>query len=83
MEGLKEAIREKRLGKLMKRIFLLQYNAPVNNSKFALHKLGFESQISLPNSPDLASRDFHLSPNVKNELRGRKFNDDSEVLFKL
>ncbi|CAF4935522.1 unnamed protein product [Pieris macdunnoughi] len=82
LEKLKDAIKEKRRGKLTKGVLLLQDNAPVHKSKVAmaaLHTHGFESLVHPPYSPDLAPSDFYLFPNLKKDLRGRKFSDDNEV----
>ena len=82
LNQLKEAIKEKCRGKLAKGVLLLQDNAPVHKSTVgmvALHTHGFESLVHLPYSPDLAPSDFHLFPNLKKELRGRKFSDNNEV----
>lgn len=82
LEKLKEAIKEKRRGKLTKGVLLLQDNAPVHKSRVAmaaLHKHGFQSIVHPPYSPDLAPSDFYLFPNLKKDLRGRKFSDDNEV----
>ncbi|CAH2244033.1 jg20705 [Pararge aegeria aegeria] len=82
LEKLRESIKEKRQGKLTKGVLLLQDNAPVHKSRVAiaaLHKHGFESLVHPPYSPDLAPSDFYLFPNLKKDLRGRKFSDDNEV----
>lgn len=82
LEQLKEAIKEKRRGKLSSGVLLLQDNAPVHKSKVAmaaLDRCGFESLVHPPYSPDLAPSDYYLFPNLKKELRGKKFQDDEEV----
>lgn len=82
LEQLKEAIREKRRGKLTKGVLLLHDNAPVHKSRVALaalHKVGFDIIDHPPYSPDLAPSDYYLFPNLKRELRGKKFSTDEEV----
>ncbi|CAH2217932.1 jg1389 [Pararge aegeria aegeria] len=78
---LKESIKEKHQGKLTKGVLLLQDNAPVHKSRVAMAALlthGFESLIHPPYSPDLAPSDFYLFPNLKKDLKGRKFSDENE-----
>lgn len=82
LERLKEAIKEKRRGKLTKGVLLLHDNAPVHKSRVALaalHKVGFEIVNHPPYSPDLAPSDYFLFPKMKKELRGKKFTADDEV----
>lgn len=82
LERLREAIKEKRRGKLSKGVLLLHDNAPVHKSHIAtaaLNRCGFESLVHPPYSPDLAPSDYYLFPNLKKELRGKKFFDDEEV----
>lgn len=80
---LREAIKEKRRGKITKGVLLLQDNAPVHKSRVAMEKaksLGFELLPHPPYSPDLAPSDFYLFPNMKKHLRGRVFSSDDEVI---
>lgn len=82
LERLREAIKEKRRGKLTKGVLLLHDNAPVHKSRIAtaaLDRCGFEQLEHPPYSPDLAPSDYYLFPNLKKELRGRKFHTDDEV----
>lgn len=82
LERLKAAIKEKRRGKLTKGVLLLHDNAPVHKSRIAmaaLEKVGFEILAHPPYSPDLAPSDYYLFPNLKKELRGKKFSSDEEV----
>lgn len=82
LDRLKEAIKEKRRGKLTKGVLLLHDNAPVHTSHVAtaaIHRCGFEQLRHPPYSPDLAPSDFYLFPKMKKELRGKKFRDDDEV----
>ena len=41
---------------------------------------GFELLPHPPYSPELAPSDFHLFPNMKKNLAGRKFASDDEVM---
>lgn len=80
---LREAIKEKRRGKITKGVLLLQDNAPVHKSRVAMEtakSLGFELLPHPPYSPDLAPSDFYLFPNMKKHLRGRVFSSDDEVI---
>ncbi|EFA09485.1 Histone-lysine N-methyltransferase SETMAR-like Protein [Tribolium castaneum] len=82
LEQLKEAIKEKRRGKWTRGVLLLQDNAPVHKSHVAmtaLHRFGFQSLVHPPYSPDLAPSDYFLFPNLKKELRGKKFRTDEAV----
>lgn len=45
-----------------------------------MHNLGFELLPHPPYSPDLAPCDFHLFPNVKKLLRGKKFSGNAEII---
>ncbi|CAH2086943.1 unnamed protein product [Euphydryas editha] len=73
LERLKEAIKQKRRGKLTKGVLLLHDNAPVHKSRVALAallKVGFDILNQPPYSPDLAPSDYYLFPKIKKELRG-------------
>lgn len=75
LERLKEAIKEKRRGKLAKGVLLLHEKAPVHKSRVALavlHKVGFDILNHPPYSPDLAPSDNYLFPKLKKELRDKK-----------
>ena len=64
LERLKEAIKEKRRGKLIKGVLLIYNNAPVYKSCVALaalHKEGFD----ILNHPNLAPSDYYLFPKLK------------------
>ena len=45
----------------------------------ALKECGFEELSHPPYSPDLAPSDFHLFPNLKKHLRGRRFSCDKDL----
>jgi histone-lysine N-methyltransferase SETMAR len=82
LEQLKEAVKEKRRGKCSKGVLLLHDNAPVHMSNVAMkamHKCGFQMLNYPPYSPDLALCDYYLFPNMKKDLRGKKFESDEEV----
>ena len=79
---LRIAIREKRRGNLARGPLLLHDNAPVHTSQVAqaaMRDCGFEQIPHPAYSPDLAPSDYHLSPNLKKFLRGRRFPDDESL----
>lgn len=66
---------------MTKEVLLLHDNAPVHKSRVvlaALHKSGFEIINHPPYSPELAPCNYYLFPNMKKELRGKKFSSDEE-----
>lgn len=82
LRQLREAIKEKRRGKLAKGVLLLHDNAPVHTAavaKAAVRECGFEELDHPPYSPDMAPSDYYLFSNLKKELRGRKFCNDEEL----
>lgn len=82
LERLRDAVREKRRGKLTQGVLLLHDNAPVHKAQVAMaavQRMGFEILEHPPYSPDLAPSDFYLFPKMKKELRGKKFSSDEEV----
>lgn len=79
---LRDAIKEKRRGKLTAGVLLLHDNAPVHKArvaKAAMQDCGFEEINHPPYSPDLAPSDYYLFPNLKKDLRGKRFSDDEEL----
>ena len=46
-----------------------------------LDLLGFDRVVHAPYSPDLAPMDFKVFPTVKAELRGKKFENTSELTY--
>lgn len=75
-------IREKRPGLTKKKILYHHDNAPAHSSGVARQKLAdlrFEIVNHPPYSPDLAPSDFHLFPNLKKFLAGKRFHSDEEV----
>ena len=66
LHKLRDAIKEKRRGKLTKVPLLLHDNAPAHRShigQVAVVECGFEEMRQPPYSPDLAPSDYHLFPN--------------------
>ncbi|CAJ0966195.1 unnamed protein product, partial [Ranitomeya imitator] len=78
---LREAIKEKRRGKLRAGVLFHQDNALAHKAAVAMatiQEAGFELVEHPPYSPDLASSDFFLFPRLKEHLRGKKFDDNSD-----
>ncbi|UYV70650.1 hypothetical protein LAZ67_8000166 [Cordylochernes scorpioides] len=76
VKQLREAIKEKRRGKLSRKIVYHQDNAPSHRSlqaMAAIYDSGFELLPHAPYSPDLSPSDFHLFPHLKNSLSGIHF----------
>lgn len=83
LRQLREKIKEKRRGKLRRGVWLLQDNAPVHTSQVAVsvaQQCGFKILPHPAYSPDLAPSDFYLFPQLKAQLRGRKFETDDDVI---
>ncbi|XP_046976469.1 histone-lysine N-methyltransferase SETMAR-like [Vanessa cardui] len=82
LHQLRDAIKEKRRGKLSRGVLLLHDNAPVHTagvSKTAIKECGFTELDHPPYSPDLAPSDYYLFSKLKSDLRGKRFNTDEEV----
>jgi len=80
--ALREAIEEKRRGKLSAGVTLLHDNAPVHmsaKSQAAIRQCGFQQLNHPPYSPDLAPSDYFLFRVMKKFLRGKRFSSDEEV----
>ncbi|GBP78777.1 Mariner Mos1 transposase [Eumeta japonica] len=78
----REAVVQKRCGKLSRGVLFLQDNASVHTarvSRQALKETGFSEIDHPPYSPDLAPSDYFLFSNLKKELRGRRFVDDNQM----
>ncbi|GBP44732.1 Histone-lysine N-methyltransferase SETMAR [Eumeta japonica] len=78
----REAVVQKRRGKLSRGVLFLQDNASVHMawvSKQALKDTGFSEIDHPPYSPDLAPSDYFLFSNLKKELRDRRFVDDNQM----
>ncbi|UYV75519.1 hypothetical protein LAZ67_13000470 [Cordylochernes scorpioides] len=84
VKQLREPIKEKRRGKLSRKIVYHQDNAPSHRSlqaMAAIYDSGFELLPHAPYSPDLALSDFHLFPHLKKKtLSGIHFRSDEEVI---
>ena len=81
LDQLRTAIREK--GKLSKGVLLQQDNMRVHTCKVtmnAVERNGYELIPHPAYSPDLASSDFFLFPNMKKDIHGHHFRSDEEVL---
>ncbi|GBP22242.1 Histone-lysine N-methyltransferase SETMAR [Eumeta japonica] len=79
----REAVVQKRRGKLSRGVLFLQDNASVHTprvSRQALKDTGFSEIDHPPYSPDLAPSDYFLFSNLKKELRGRRFVDDNQMM---
>ena len=62
---------------------MLQDNAPSHTAhvaKAAMERCGFELLPHAPYSPDLAPSDYYLFPLLKEQLRGKHFGSDDEVV---
>jgi histone-lysine N-methyltransferase SETMAR len=82
LNQLRDALKQKRRGKLSRGILLLHDNAPSHSSRIAqaaLDECGFEQLCHPPYSPDLAPSDFFLFRLLKKELRGTRFPDNNAV----
>ena len=80
--ALREAIKEKRRGKLSTGVLLLHDNAPVHmsvRSQAPIRQCGFQQLNHPPYSPDLAPSDYFLFRVMKKFLRGKRFSSDEEV----
>ena len=74
--ALREAITEKRQGKLSAGVLLLPDNAPVHmsaKSQAAIRQCGFQQLNHTPYSPDLAPSDYFLFRVMKTFLRVNNF----------
>ena len=83
LKRLREAIKEKRPGKLTRGILFHQDNAPAHTSMAAMatiHDCRFEFVPHPPYSPDLAPADFHIFPQMKKALAGCHFASDDDVI---
>lgn len=83
LQRLKEEVALKRPHLAKKKILFHQDNAPAHTSAIAMakiHELHYELVDHPPYSPDLAPCDFHLFPNLKKWLGGKKFASNDEVI---
>lgn len=82
LRRLREELKVKRPGLLTKKVLFHQDNARVHTSLKSMaeiHNCGFELLPHPPYSPDLAPSDFHLFPNLKKHMGGKKFLTNDEV----
>ena len=80
LQGLKNAIQEKRTG--MRHVILLHDNARphvARATKRVIEELGWQVLPHPPYSPDLAPSDFHLFRSLSNNLRGTSFADNTAL----
>ena len=82
LQRLSAEIKKKRPHLAKKKVLFHQDNAPVHTSVIAMAKINelkFELLPHAPYSPDLAPSDYHLFPNLKKWLGGKKFANNEEV----
>jgi len=80
---LKDILKEKRCGKVIKGVLFLHDNAPAHRAIATQKKLaylGFQCLDHPPSSPDLAPSDYHLLPGLTKQLIGRHFFSEAEVI---
>jgi len=80
---LRDAIKDKRRGKLRNGVLLLHDNARSHSSRIAVasaKQCGFELLPHPSYSPDLAPSDFYLFPELKENIRGQVFDSDYDVM---
>ncbi|UYV84423.1 hypothetical protein LAZ67_X002121 [Cordylochernes scorpioides] len=83
VKQLREAIKEKRRGKLSRKIVYHQDNAPSHRSLQAMATIydsGFKLLPYAPYSPHIAPSDFNLFLNLKKSLSGIHFTSDEVVI---
>jgi len=77
------AIRKKRPHMDHDRIILHQDNAPAHraeSTQLEISLLGFEILEHPPYSPDLAPMDFRVFPELKSQLRGKRFDSADDLV---
>jgi len=82
LQRLSDEIKKKRPHLAKKKVLFHQDNAPVHTSVIAMAKINelkFELLPHAPYSPDLASSDYFLFPNLKKWLGGKRFANNEEV----
>jgi len=83
MVQLKDILKEKRRGKVIKGVLFLDDNVPSHRALATQKKLaylGFQFLDHPPYSPDLAPSVYHLFPGLTKQLKGRHFSSDAEVI---
>ena len=83
IKALKKELSKKRRQKLRNGpVYLLQDNAPPHRAAVTMETIencGIELLRHPPYSPDLAPSDFFLFPEMKRNLKGRRFNYQAEI----
>lgn len=82
LKKLRRAIQNKRRGKLMKTVFLFHDNARPHSARQTqdlLEEFRWDVFGHPPYSPDLAPSDFHLFPQLKQHLGGRRFANEENL----
>jgi len=80
---LKDILKEKHHGKVTNGVLFLHDNTPAHRALATQKKLaylGFQCLGHTPYSPDLALSVYHLFPGLKNQLKGRHFSSNQEVI---
>ncbi|XP_076043703.1 histone-lysine N-methyltransferase SETMAR-like [Oratosquilla oratoria] len=83
LNKLRDALKKKRRGMLTKGVRLLADNAPAHSSQAAVVKTrrcGYETLPHQPYSPFLTPSGFFLYSEMKNPMRGRRFDDTEDVI---
>jgi len=77
---LRQAIKDKRRGMLMRGVWLLHVNSPVHKSaQQAVCDCGFVQLDHPAYSPDLAPSDYYLFQNLKSHLCGVLYSDNDSL----
>ena len=82
LTNLRRAIQNRRRGKLSKGVLLLHDNARPHTARATANLIGSFGWFCLPHppySPDLAPSDYHLFPDLKKFLGGKRFETDEEL----
>jgi histone-lysine N-methyltransferase SETMAR len=82
LQNLRWAIKNKRPGKLSRRVLMLHDNArphAVHATRDTLRRFGWGVLDHPPYSPDLSPCDYHVFGPLKKTLKGRWFNSDEAV----
>lgn len=82
LQRLRRAIQNKRRGKLSAGVVLIHDNARPHTARATqqlLEKFGWDIFDHPPYSPDLAPSDFHLFPELKTRLGGKRFQTNEDL----
>ena len=80
---LKDILKEKGRGKIIKVVLFLHDNAPAHRTLATEKKLtylGFQCLDHPPYSSDLVPSDYHPFPGLKKKMEGLHFSSDEEVV---